>query len=962
MPTPGPTSSIVAVVTLLVTGTGLWSGGQLPIASWPNQWEPPGSQLSLRALADELELSPQSAEAKSPSLLFVEVPPLLPTPATPDALVTEGLPQLPQASVVPHPAPPEPTSCCLEDGALSELPTACSGQMVEAAPSEQEVLLGVGHAVGLAAAIDVLLLVWFAFGACGRRRASSADPSPHEAPLAEPLVQLSEVLNSATGAPTAQSTGPQLHLQLNSATDAQQVQLQLNKQDAQLSEPISKNFFTEAGADSSSGGTNNNYNNNNSNGGPARSALTTGRGRRLSVTFQVPVPTTLPKVVVDEQLAPALPHSMHFEAAEPATQPEQLTLAAILADLQSRRERSTEEEGRQLVEEEESEEELEGSAGESDVVEARAAQLALLAQAVESCMADSSATELTSETCELASLDHSSEPLPSLPQDALQQQQEQEQQQQQQQPEPPANLTAGQESAAVADLTAVGQQEQQQQQQQQQQHQQEEAKPAGPEPMASQEMPPVDATKPAPREHVVLRGVAEQHLLKVGIRYLHELLSTSEAPVLPKAVNGSSKLIQRSFFEKLLSGRAELRSMLASDVAAAQLDLRCLGLEPLLQLRAQSLDFATGSRSHEAHSNFLAALDRQLFEHLALRLLLPAAASPRPLPNKEVLRKLGVRATLVLGASQCLPKPQPKAGEAELGEASWRSFCNNCCWALPLEEGEWPGQRLILLLGTGSAESGCPEARPLCGGSAADIAEAAAGRTVAVIHDQSSSSGGMRLIHWEVKFLDPRADDTLGELSRCCGSGGGARLNLARELTAALESRSSAAAAAAVCWGAARKAAADTTSSAVNRRVATAFGHDSSPSTPQKSSASTPQKSSSAVKPEIDAAAYGALKTAMMRVEARGISFAEVSEVYPDAYVAVRRARSEVERCGLDFNEVLKMALAFREKSSTSAAEAPLEHIAGSPVTDRAKPSPTSQRTPLERKIPTPTRSLAKFK
>jgi len=433
MPTPGPTSSIVAVVTLLVTGTGLWSGGQLPIASWPNQWEPPGSQLSLRALADELELSPQSAEAKSPSLLFVEVPPLLPTPATPDALVTEGLPQLPQASVVPHPAPPEPTSCCLEDGALSELPTACSGQMVEAAPSEQEVLLGVGHAVGLAAAIDVLLLVWFAFGACGRRRASSADPSPHEAPLAEPLVQLSEVLNSATGAPTAQSTGPQLHLQLNSATDAQQVQLQLNKQDAQLSEPISKNFFTEAGADSSSGGTNNNYNNNNSNGGPARSALTTGRGRRLSVTFQVPVPTTLPKVVVDEQLAPALPHSMHFEAAEPATQPEQLTLAAILADLQSRRERSTEEEGRQLVEEEESEEELEGSAGESDVVEARAAQLALLAQAVESCMADSRATELTSETCELASLDHSSAPLPSPLQDALQQQQEQEQEQQQQQ-------------------------------------------------------------------------------------------------------------------------------------------------------------------------------------------------------------------------------------------------------------------------------------------------------------------------------------------------------------------------------------------------------------------------------------------------------------------------------------------------------------------------------------------------
>ncbi|CAE8614299.1 unnamed protein product [Polarella glacialis] len=266
MPTPGPASSVVAVVTLLVTGTGLWSGGRMPTATWPTQWEPRNSQLSLTALA-------HGPEAKSPSLLLVEVPLLPPTPATPGALVTEGLPQMPQASVMPYPAQPEPTSCSLEEVALSELPSACSGQVVEAARSEQEVLVSgestaespstvtvaesadlshrspsplsdaawpLAGAAGVAAVIDVALLVWFAIGACGRRR-TSADPSP----LAEPRqqqqkrqqqqqqqvqMQLQEVLNwhavqslnSKMQSDTQSEV--QLQLDLNSATDARTAQ------------------------------------------------------------------------------------------------------------------------------------------------------------------------------------------------------------------------------------------------------------------------------------------------------------------------------------------------------------------------------------------------------------------------------------------------------------------------------------------------------------------------------------------------------------------------------------------------------------------------------------------------------------------------------------------------------------------------------------------------------------------
>eukprot|EP00930_Biecheleria_cincta_P036684 TRINITY_DN25141_c0_g1_i1.p1 TRINITY_DN25141_c0_g1~~TRINITY_DN25141_c0_g1_i1.p1 ORF type:complete len:722 (+),score=122.35 TRINITY_DN25141_c0_g1_i1:68-2233(+) len=350
-------------------------------------------------------------------------------------------------------------------------------------------------------------------------------------------------------------------------------------------------------------------------------------------------------------------------------------------------------------------------------------------------------------------------------------------------------------------------------------------------------------SKSIPRRRVKIRGLTERYLLKCGLRFVPELLLLSHST----HSDLSSKLLRKSFFAHLLGGTMPLRNMPANDVAAAQWDLRYLGLETLLELRVRHSDLVTESRSHEAHSSFLASLDRQLFEHLAWRLLtVETLQSSAPLPGKEVLQKLGLQFALVLGAAESLPRPGAKAlgsrdaveappsiqheniaasNDEELqllqeleviradireekrlqeehAELSWRRFCRRCCWALPLADGVWPSHSLVLLCGTD--KSGCASARAkvLVGDSAEEIAAAAAGRAVAVIWDQSKSSESPRQVFWEVKFLDPERDDVLGEISKSRDSGqcDVQQQMHAQELAAALERRrNNAAAVAAPC-------------------------------------------------------------------------------------------------------------------------------------------------------------------
>jgi len=119
-----------------------------------------------------------------------------------------------------------------------------------------------------------------------------------------------------------------------------------------------------------------------------------------------------------------------------------------------------------------------------------------------------------------------------------------------------------------------------------------------------------------------------------------------------------------------LSGELQLRSMMANDVSSAQMDLRHLALESLLTLRVQSLDFATDSRSHEAHGNFLAALERQLFEQIAQRICKSSMKEESSPSSKEVLRRLGLRSTLVLGAAESLSRPKKVQNAAKVEHVS----------------------------------------------------------------------------------------------------------------------------------------------------------------------------------------------------------------------------------------------------------------------------------------------------
>ncbi|CAE7263521.1 unnamed protein product [Symbiodinium sp. CCMP2592] len=155
----------------------------------------------------------------------------------------------------------------------------------------------------------------------------------------------------------------------------------------------------------------------------------------------------------------------------------------------------------------------------------------------------------------------------------------------------------------------------------------------------------------------IVPDIAEHRVVRYGIRHLREELAPegSELPALPRRPNGTSRLLQRSFFERLLSEQIELQSSLPSDVAAAQPDLKLLGLEHLLTIRDGCSDFNTDSKSYEVHQAFLEQLERRLQELLAERHLDPQevmAVSKLKLPigRMTVLAK-GV-AALLTGQAQ----------------------------------------------------------------------------------------------------------------------------------------------------------------------------------------------------------------------------------------------------------------------------------------------------------------------
>eukprot|EP00931_Biecheleriopsis_adriatica_P097358 TRINITY_DN71123_c0_g1_i1.p1 TRINITY_DN71123_c0_g1~~TRINITY_DN71123_c0_g1_i1.p1 ORF type:complete len:451 (-),score=91.35 TRINITY_DN71123_c0_g1_i1:26-1378(-) len=351
----------------------------------------------------------------------------------------------------------------------------------------------------------------------------------------------------------------------------------------------------------------------------------------------------------------------------------------------------------------------------------------------------------------------------------------------------------------------------------------------------------------APRLRI--SDISEQRVMKIGVRQLRArlLVEGAELPPLPKRPDGSSKLLQRSFFERLVSCQIDLQNSMASEASAAQPDIRHLPLEHLLWIRDRTIDFNTESKTHEAHNGFIMKLEKHFWEQLASRHMDASEAKIAARPP-ERLQHLGFRALLAVGGAAILngearglpgSPGSPALPDGAVGGGYSPPIPSRdevpAWWLLPLGGQQWPDHAAALLrlqpcsceedrssstaeatgtqLPTSNASgvsdrSGqeTPSALPLHFQlvarpaseerlAAALAAAGASGRPVGVLWDRSSGHGKDRRVHWEVS-LQAGAAELLAELAEAergsaisaAGIGGsaGAASPLGKELLASL--------------------------------------------------------------------------------------------------------------------------------------------------------------------------------
>jgi len=265
-----------------------------------------------------------------------------------------------------------------------------------------------------------------------------------------------------------------------------------------------------------------------------------------------------------------------------------------------------------------------------------------------------------------------------------------------------------------------------------------------------------------------LTSISEQRVLKAGVTRLHKEQVKPEvvdAVVFPVRPDGSPLMMQSSFMKRLLTGKLELKSCLESDVSAAQMDIRHLNAEQLLEIRVSTLDFSTDSESHSCHKHFLGMVDTQMFTKLARRFLRGPTLPP------DHFYKLGVKMALILGAQQVL-------------NDGWAAQSNDCTAEVSLIPDCWAAKMDETLAGHGSGiaifnTKDCwlevlPDENP-------DFQQF--GKQIAVVCDRSVGSGPARRLHWEITAMDPEADDILKEMVR---KDRGGQRQTQMELTAAI--------------------------------------------------------------------------------------------------------------------------------------------------------------------------------
>jgi len=152
-------------------------------------------------------------------------------------------------------------------------------------------------------------------------------------------------------------------------------------------------------------------------------------------------------------------------------------------------------------------------------------------------------------------------------------------------------------------------------------------------------------------------GLYHHQVLKVGLRQLDEILSVEGLEDFPRARDGSSSLFREGLFRKLITGLITLNSVPASDIAAAQGDLRSLSLSQLLRLRVQHLEYTPSGCGADTvitigatHLAFLTLLDGLVFERLGL-------LAVGEFTEGADVHRLGCEAVLFAAVATSIPSP-----------------------------------------------------------------------------------------------------------------------------------------------------------------------------------------------------------------------------------------------------------------------------------------------------------------
>lgn len=242
-----------------------------------------------------------------------------------------------------------------------------------------------------------------------------------------------------------------------------------------------------------------------------------------------------------------------------------------------------------------------------------------------------------------------------------------------------------------------------------------------------------------------LTDVPEQRVLHAGLlRFKTILLDEREHSLeLPRRPDGSLRIMQKGFYQRLFSGDAELKICMESDISAAQMDLKHLNAAQLLTLRVSVLDFSSESSRKAALSSFIAATETLFFQRVASENWHPGS---KPVQNVKDLAAVGRVMTLILGAAKLLKDGWEKNANAQWEPSTqWLASCALTTGPRPLLFRTY--EITVDLLN-----------------DTTDFA-AETDKFLTVVCDKSTALGMIRTLQWDLSLVDPTCEDVIDQMS-----------------------------------------------------------------------------------------------------------------------------------------------------------------------------------------------------